>query len=277
MLNTKNNRFTQAFQKIIKKANLPTLPKPLFSTNFTGIFQIHYEDQFNDTIFNKINTFHMLKNFSNYPKTFLISNIQEFNKLPLTNKYYFLKPSNGYMGTNISISYNKNIFYKNNLEFPLIVQEEIVPKITNGFKSDYRVHVLFLNLDGEMKTYVYPTIVKRECTNKYNQKNNLGLLTIQKKSKKIIIPHIDTNMLECIKNSIPYLKLPKNFNVFLVGYDLIQSYNYKYYILEINSVPNFFNNKDVTIFQTKLLYEIIFICLNYYKNKNIKMNHFIEI
>jgi len=84
-------------------------------------------------------------------------------------------------------------------------------------------------------------------------------------------------MIECIKNSIPYLKLPKNFNVFLVGYDLIQSYNDKYYILEINSVPNFFNNKDVTIFQTKLLYEIIFICLNYYKNKNIKTNHFIEI
>jgi len=277
MLNTKNNRFTQAFQQIITKSNLPKLHKPLFSTNHTGIFQIHYENQFHDSIFNKINTFHMLKNYKNYPKSWLISNIQEFNNLPLTNKYYFLKPSHGLMGKNISISFNKNIFIKNNLQFPLIVQEEIIPKISNGFKCDYRVLVLFLNLDEKIKTFVYPVIIKRECAQKYNQKNNLGLLSIQKNSKKIIIPNINPKMIECIQNSIPNLNLPKNFNIFLTGFDLIENTNNEFFILEINSVPNFFNNKEITIFQTKLLYELIFICLNFYQHKTIKTNHFIEI
>lgn len=277
MLNTKNNRFTQALQKIIKETNLPKLPKSLLSTNNEGLFKVHYEDQFNDKIFNKINTFHMLKKYQHYPASWLVNSIQQFNKLPLQNKYYFLKPKDGYMGTNISISYKKEIFHKNNIEFPLIVQEEIIPKIENGYKADYRVHVLFLNLDGNINTYIYPVLVKRQCAQKYNKKNNLGLLTIQKDSKKIIIPNINQNIQECIKNSIPFLKLPKNFNIFLVGYDLIEDADGKYWILEINSVPNFFNNEIVKPFQTRLLYEIIYITLNYFTHKEIKTNHFIKI
>ena len=200
MINTYNNRFTRAFVKVIGKSG------KMFSTDNSGLFKIHYENQFKDTIFNQTNTFAQLKDCPYYPKTYLVNNNLEFNNLQLENGKYFLKPKDGFMGTNVSvcevINNHKNIIVKNNIQFPLIVQKDIGPKLINGYKVDYRAYVLFLKFDNKIQTFVYPFGNKRIADSPYSNKKE-ALLTLGKKTEPFKLP---TAFYNCIKSSISHLQ-----------------------------------------------------------------------
>ena len=154
------------------------------------------------------------------------------------------------------------------------MQRSIEPKLQNKYKADYRVYVLFVKLDETMRTYVYPICHKRTAGTKFSD-NQDALLTTQSKSGAISnLPH---SFIACVKDSVSYLQLPNNFNIFLVGYDIIEDSTGKPMIIEINSVPNFFHKKIYKKFHTQLIKDIIQMCIHHFKTKNISIKNFIPI
>ena len=278
MLNTNYNRFTLAFNKVWSHTPTPKISKTFFTTGNNGLYKIHYENQFRDSIFNQVNTYNQLKNCKYYSTTFYVQNAAEFNKIVVPDGRYYLKPKDGYESHNISVcdvnNGKKQLLFNNNLQFPLIMQKSIEPKLQNGYKADYRVYVLFVKLNEKMHTFVYPICHKRTAGTKYSD-NKDALLTTQSKSGAV--SKLPNSFIACVKDSISYLQLPADFNIFLVGYDIMEDSTGKPMIIEINSVPNFFHKKIYKKFHTQLIQDIIHMCIHHFKTKNISIKNFIAI
>lgn len=278
--------FFSAFKKICLNYGFTENKNSSFisTKNGNGKYSLEFTNSHLPYVFNKIATTLKLLKSKYYPKTFLIKNQKEFDNLKLENKYYFVKPQFGWECKNISLLHNKNFIFNKGIKFPLIIQEEILPKLYNNTKEDYRIYVLYVKNNNQITSYYYPIGIKRKCSHKFNnQRTEENSLSISNNSHKEIFNANIPKLKECLKETqshiIPKLnnKNKKELEISFLGYDLIQDKNGKFWILEINSVPSFFHKPEFIKFQSELIQDILFMILHYNLHKTIIFNNFIKL
>jgi len=279
-----NGEFYQAFKKICKSLGFKENKKnPVICTKSeNGKYCLEFTNTHLPYAFNKIATTNKLQKSKHYPKTFIINNQKKFDNLKLENKYYFVKPQFGCACENISLLFNKKFIFNKGIKYPLIIQEEIIPK-TLKYKEDYRIYVLYVKNKNQISSFYYPIGIIRKCNQEFNnERTENNSLSVNNNSFDIY-QATNPNLFECLKEAqthiIPKLNSENNkeLETVLVGYDVIEDKNGKFWILEINSCPNFFHQPLFIKFQTELIQDIIFMFLNYKYHQNISFNHFIKL
>ena len=123
----------------------------------------------------KVKISKLLDGFYGYPKTIICDSLYKYNKASLQNKHYFIKTPDGVRSNTISFSKGKQLLIDRGAlrSFPLIVQEEVSPKLDDGYKVDYRAWCLVVS-----KTpHLYKKCMVKKCHTKFSRLDPEGLFT----------------------------------------------------------------------------------------------------
>lgn len=287
-----NRSYVKAFQKFLLRRDYEEHSDeqklPFFTTsNYSGVNCIEFQNMKGVEFFNKTSVSDKLKESLYYPKSRVIKNVQGWEKLKLEDdKYYFIKPKYGSQSKNISVYYNKEfIVDQSSFDFfPVIVQDEVVPKLENGFKVDYRVYILYLKEDNKISVFYYPHLIKRVCKVEYeNKEDKLSYFSQTDNTNEIIKVEEDENLENCLRetnahflthfNSESYSKL----EYFVVGCDIIQDNEDKYWVMEVNWDPAFIYNKEVHKIHNDLINDLIDCAENHFKTGTIILDKFKQL
>jgi len=239
-----------------------------------SIFSPFFTDNSICNMFNKVSVSRLLQNNENYPVTYIIKNENEFNntlnKLD-NNSYYYIKPKFGERCKNISIYHNNQFVIKKEIRYPFVIQKEVIPRLIDGYKVDYRVYVLYVKINNKIDCYMYPFGLERRCKEKCNNiRNEENSFTISGGDRKIVL--LNGKVKECInnvqKNILPRFNTnnEKEIEICFSGYDLIENNKRNFLILEINSKPCFFHRKNIQKLHNDIIEDIIHMV----NNKNFK-------
>ena len=179
----------------------------------------------------KVEISKLLDGFYGYPKTFVCTSLLAYKEAPLENKYYFIKAPKGSRSNTISFCRGRQLLIDRGgfKDFPVIIQEEISPKLDDGYKVDYRVWCLVVN----KKPYLYKKCMVKKCDSKFSRQDPEGLFTNGLKNGRT------TTLINTPKNFDPLVfdsfnlikhKVP---NQSVLGYDIIFDEDGKCWILEI--------------------------------------------
>ena len=211
----------------------------------------------------KVEISKLLDGFYGYPKTIICDSLYKYNKTSLENKYYFIKTPDGVRSNAISFSKGKQILIDRGTlgSFPVIVQEEVSPKLDDGYKVDYRAWCLVVG-----KTpHLYKKCMVKKCYTKFSRLDPEGLFTNGLRDGRATIL-IDTpdefdqlvlDSFNLIKHKVP--------NQSVLGYDIIFDEDGKCWILEIevrgfgsfNSIA--LNNRFDESFDRKINRELLML------------------
>lgn len=278
----KNNKLTQI------PHNTPSL---ICSKSSNGKYCINTTIK-NSDVFNKITTSIYLQNCPFYPKTHILYNQNNFNKIKLDNKYYYVKPKYGNNSKNISLYKQKELIIgtPSNLQFPLIFQEEVQNlKTFNNHKYDLRIHILYILTNNDVIPLLYKDAIKRQSFKDINSPISpdsifTNVKDLSKINEQLIQSYHPPELIKCLKNAnqfiIPKLKKIKithELELLMTGYDIIIDNNNKHWILEINCNPALNYDDEVRKETDKMLTEILYIILSYHNNKKIKPIKFIKL
>jgi hypothetical protein len=166
--------------------------------------------------------------------------------------------------------------------YPYIVQEEIIPKFESGYKVDYRVYVLYIKNNNTIRSYYYPGYVKRIARVEYEKKELDSFLTHSDKLETV--EGKNTNLEECLKDAQKFIipefnkyKSDSEVEFFLSAYDVVEDKNGRFWIIEVNWDPDFFNNKEVLDLHQDIANHWANIISNYEKLGDIRSGNFIEL
>jgi len=234
--------------------------------------------------FNKVSTTNKLGDCNYYPDTHLVKSEGGWKKLKLDYKNYFLKPKYGSQCKNIVMSFRKDMKFDAEVpsSYPYIVQEEIIPKLESGYKVDYRVYVLYIKNNNTIRSYYYPGYVKRIARVEYEKKELDSFLTHSDKLETV--EGKNTNLEECLKDAQKFIipefnkdKSDSEVEFFLSAYDVVEDKNGRFWIIEVNWDPDFFNNKEVLDLHQDIANHWANIISNYEKLGDICSGNFIEL
>lgn len=234
--------------------------------------------------FNKINTTKMLLDCDYLPPSLIIKNKKDWRNLSLNkNNFYFIKPKYGAYCKNISVTKGKEIFINNDdslSNIPFSIQEEIIPKLCNNVRVDYRTYVLYVKENSNINVYYLPHHLKRVSYEKFDSRNADSFFTTKLDS---VVFNTSKKLIDCLKDCQKFI-IPK-FNktslskveYFLTGYDLIEDREGKFWILEINSDPNFFHNDIVTKTHQNIFKDIVNSITGHMENNKLEFEYFIKL
>jgi len=207
----------------------------------------------------------------NHPKCYLyIKNkkLKNLNKLD-TNKFYIIKPINGYQGMDIKLKKGNNILKlinKNKLN-NVIVQEKLNDCYFNNKARHFRFITLYnnnLSILYELKQYLNKITSNGHTGSKIYYCLNNNCLKLSEKEKIVLNEYL-------IK--LEYIHKKYLNNIFSLGWDLMFDCNNKYklkiYILEANighTVLYDLDNKDL---DNKII-KYKDLALEFYKKNNIQ-------
>lgn len=279
------NQFYVAFKKVCKdmgfKENKDT---PLVSmANGGGSVYLEFSNFSLVNFFNKIATTKKLINSRHYPWSKIIKNKGELDRLKLDNKYYFVKPMFGWACETISLMYGKKIVFDNGIRYPCIVQEEVVPRLQDGYKVDYRVYVLYVREKGFVSAYYYPVGIARRCSQEYGKDRvKENMLSYAGDSELEPVEVRKDNIEECLREVNGFIvgKMGGNdgrLEFEVAGYDLIEDLFGKVWVMEVNSGSAFFHKEKYVRFQTELIQDIIYNILLYRHKGKLDFQRFIKI
>ncbi len=211
----------------------------------------------------KVKISKLLNGFYGYPKTIICDSLYKYNKTSLENKYYFIKTPDGVRSNTISFSKGKQLLIdKGTLRsFPVIVQEEVFPKLDNGYKIDYRAWCLVVN----KKPHLYKRCMVKKCDSKFSRQDPEGLFTNGLRNGRtttLTNTPEDFDLLVFDSFNLIKHKVP---NQSVLGYDIIFDEDGKCWILEIevrgfgsfNSVA--LNNRFDENFDKKINRELLML------------------
>lgn len=281
--------FNFPFKKILKehKYKESKFSAEIVSKSTEGKYSLNFKGMDGWKFFNKVKTTNYLKKSNYYPKTRIIKDEDELKKLKLDkNKFYFVKSKFGDKSRRVVyIDKDKNVLFGNleNFYYPAIVQEEIKSERKNGKKIDYRIFVLYIRNENEVKGFFYQDGIVRFAksmdkivTNEENQEDLIREIKNFSKDKKLI---------ECLKevnqkvlNKLPY-ESQSELEFFLTGYDVIKDKDGKYWVMEINSAPRLLYNDYFPLARliNEMLEEIHDLIVKYDEKKAIFIDKFIEL
>jgi len=211
--------------------------------------------------YNKIELGKLLCNKTYHPKCYFnLDNISE-------NKKYLLKPASESGGKGIKI-------VENIKEIPInhFLQEIIEPDFIEGKKYDLRVYLLIIKYNNKKYYYLSTDGKIRISLNNYKIDDAKSVIInssqINKDSnifhqqlKWSYLKDYNFNEIEKITaDFISLLNIDNVNNIFnIYGLDFIKDINNKYYLLEINNLPNFYHpndSKDIKEMKTNINQEI---------------------
>ena len=235
--------------------------------------------------FNKILTTHKLKNCEHYPKSFIIRDEKSFKKQKLDgNYYYYCKPKYGAQCRNISVLQGKETVIDKGLDnYPYIIQQEIEPELEDGKKVDYRTFVLYVKQDNMIKVFYSPHHLKRICGDDYENRTEESFFSIGENTRQEVVENTSEQLEQCLKSAQKYI-LPKftsenasDLEFFLTGFDLIKDRNGKFWIMEVNSDPNFFHYDCETKFHQKIFRDITESIVRHRDEGIFRLDYFSEL
>ena len=235
--------------------------------------------------FNKISTTQKLKNCPHYPKSHIVRDAKAWSRLKLDgDKYYYCKPKYGAQCRNISVVQGKEKVIDRGLDnFPFIAQQEVLPELEDGKKVDYRTFVLYVKQNNEIKVYYSPHHLKRVCGEEYVSRTEGSFFSIGENTTQDVVENMSDELEECLKSAQKYI-LPKfnsesasDLEFFLVGYDLIKDERGKFWIMEVNSDPNFFQYDCVTKYH-QFIFRDLTECIIRHRDEGVfRLEYFSEL
>ena len=179
----------------------------------------------------KVKISRLLDGFYGYPKTFVCDSLLSYKRAPLENKYYFIKTPRGSRSNTISLCKGKHLVVDRGglKNFPVIVQEEISPKLIDGYKVDYRAWCLVVN----KKPYLYKKCMVKKCVSKFSRQDPKGLFTNGlEDGRTTTLTESPNEFGGLISDSFNLIK-HKVPDQSVLGYDIIFDEDGKCWILEI--------------------------------------------
>jgi len=238
--------------------------------------------------FNKVITTKKLANCEYYPPSEVIKDATKWKKFSKNldpNKYYYIKPKYGAQCKNISVVKGKDVVVDNGAfdNFPFALQEEIVPKLKDECKVDYRTFVLYVKENDMINAYYSPEHLCRVCSEKYEDRSRNSFFSFGEGCEQSVVRNTSEQIEGCLKSAQKYI-LGKFDNTnyskveyFLVGYDLIEDEEGKFWIMEINSDPNFFHYDCEKHFHQHIFRDIAQSIKDHQKNNTLQFNYFLPL
>lgn len=279
------NQFYTAFKKVCKEMGFnENKDKPVVSmANGGGSVFLEFSGFSLVNFFNKVATTKKLINSRHYPESRIIRNKGEMDKLKLGDKYYFVKPMYGWACETISLMHGKRVVFDNGIRYPCIVQEEVVPRLVDGYKEDYRVYVLYVRVGGKVSAYYYPVGIARRCSQEYGRNRvKENMLSYAGDSELEPVEVRKGNIEECLREVNGHIlgKMGSGdgrLEFEVAGYDLIEDLFGKVWVMEVNSGSAFFHKEKYVRFQTELIQDIIYNILLYRHKGILDFQKFIKI
>ena len=281
--------FNIPFKKILRehKYRENKYSPQIVSKSINGKYSINFKDMDAWKFFNKVKTTNYLKKCKSYPKTFIINNESDLKNLKLEkNKFYFVKSKFGDNSKKtVYIDKDKNYLFGDleTMYYPAIVQEEIKAEKKDGKKIDYRIFVLYIRNDNEVKGFFYQDgIVKytkkvdKIVSNEENKDDSIKEIRSFKDDEKLIDFLKDINK-RILSNMPSDNKCELEF--LLTGYDIMKDKDKKYWLTEIDSTPSLKYNSSFQLATliNNMLEEIHNIIIKYEDNNGIFIDKFTEL
>lgn len=224
-----------------------------------------------------------------YPKLYKLSNI-------VNTKKYFLKPKVGSCGEGIKVLTGLDI---RKGEYDLeknLIQEYITPSLINKKKYDIRIYYFVIKKDDEIKTFYSVNGKIRLCEEDYDKGGEITNSSLIKKLDKKKITRLQGqlyNLLDSEREDI--YSLIKKLDIYtrklyedkdigdfinLYGIDVIKDSDGKFWILEMNGNPNWFNgtdNNEIKEIKKNTFDEILNLLANVYFYADYVLENWVEI
>jgi len=283
--------FNYPFIKVLKKHKCKEKEPIIVSKSIEGKYSVNFKNLVGWKFFNKVKTSIYLKKSKFYPKTIIIDNKKEFKNCTLKRgKKYFVKPKFGDKSQNIVfINGRKEVLVGdlNELQYPVIVQEQIKGTMQDGHKIDFRIYVLYIKNENEIKAFYYKKGIKRFSKKSTLEEDIDNIFTnqVDKTGIRMDVIPIEENIEECLRDvNSKIIKRMNKENIselefFLTGFDVIMDGEGKYWVMEVNSAPNLLYSSypEVKLLVNSMLEEIYNIIVKYDETKTIYIENFKDL
>jgi hypothetical protein len=265
------------------------------SKNRNGLYSVNFTDVDNNQYINKMSLSKWCEGSPYYPKTFIVTKKDKFNKLDLNpNQKYFVKSIFGVGSLSIGISVGNKLIYRSDIlnKKPLVVQEGVKNmRLNEGRKEDERVYVLWVKIGGKIRVFLHTKTMVRMCRKEYSD-------NISKDTHFTILVNNPNGIIKSCKNPcelellkpvvsditkrvMPHIskKMTNNHVVefWLTGWDILFDINNHPWLLEINSRPNQCENLKARIMHYPIYQQIYEMIHSHHNNKEFELKDFVEI
>ena len=294
-----SNLFNGGFHEFIKlygfKNNAKKKNSFITSKNRSGRYSVNFTDVDNNRYINKMSLSKWVEGSPYYPKTFIATKKDEFNKLALNpNQKYFVKTIFGVGSKSIGISMGNKLIYRPDIleKVPVVVQESVKNmRLNDGRKEDERVYVLWVKINGKIRVLLHTKTMVRMCKRKYSE-------NIEKDTHFTILVNNPNGIIKSCKNPcevellkpvvsditkrvMPHIskKMTNNHVVefWLTGWDILFDTNNHPWLLEINSRPNQCESVKARLMHYPIYQQIYEIIHSHHNNKEFVLKDFVEI
>jgi len=291
--------FNNGFHEFIKLYGFKNDAKKknafITSKNRNGRYSVNFTDVDNNRYINKMSLSKWCKDSPYYPKTFIVTKKEDFNKLPLKqDQKYFVKSIFGVGSKSIGISMGNKLIYRTDIldKVPVVVQEGIKNmRLNEGRKEDERIYVLWVKIDGKIRVFLHTKTMVRMCKKKYSENiekdthftilvnNPHGIIKSCKNPCELEL--LKPVVLDISKRIMPYIS-KRFFNnhvveFWLTGWDILFDTNNHPWLLEINSRPNQCENIKARLMHYPIYQQIYEMIHSHHNNKEFQLKDFIEI
>ena len=294
-----SNLFNGGFHEFIKLYGFKNDAKKknafITSKNRSGRYSVNFTDVDNNRYINKMSLSKWCEGSPYYPKTFIVTKKDEFNKLALNpNQKYFVKTIFGVGSKSIGISMGNKLIYRPDIleKVPVVVQEGVKNmRLNDGRKEDERVYVLWVKINGKIRVLLHTKTIVRMCKRKYSENiekdthftilvnNPNGIIKSCKNPCEVeLLKHVVSDI---TKRVMPHIskKMTNNHVVefWLTGWDILFDTNNHPWLLEINSRPNQCENLKARIMHYPIYQQIYEMIHSHHNNKEFELKDFVEI
>ena len=265
------------------------------SKNKSGLYSVNFTDVDNNRYINKMSLSKWCEGSPYYPKTFIATKKDEFNKLVLDpNQKYFVKSIFGVGSKSIGISMGNKLIYRPDIldKAPIVVQEGVKNmRLNEGRKEDERVYVLWVKINGKIRVFLHTKTMVRMCKIKYSE--NIAKethFTIQVNNPNGIIKScknpcelelLKPIVVDISKRVMPHIsrKMTNNHVVefWLTGWDILFDTNNHPWLLEINSRPNQCESAKARLMHYPIYQQIYEMIHSHHNNREFVLKDFVEI
>lgn len=294
-----SNLFNGGFHEFIKFYGFKNDAKKknafITSKNRSGRYSVNFTDVDNNRYINKMSLSKWCEGSPYYPKTFIATKKEDFNKLPLNqNQKYFVKSIFGVGSKSIGISMGNKLVYRTDIldKVPVVVQEGVKNmRLNEGRKEDERVYVLWVKINGKIRVFLHTKTMVRMCKKKYSESiakdthftilvnNPNGIIKSCKNPCELEL--LKPIVLDITKRVMPHIskKMLNNHVVefWLTGWDILFDTNNHPWLLEINSRPNQCESVKARLMHYPIYQQIYEMIHSHYNNREFELKDFVEI